>query len=137
MAEFAINDSISPTTGFTPFQLMYGMHPRKPIDIIAESKAPAAQEFIDQMTTAISTARERINRAQIAMKIQADKKHRDHQLKIGDKVMLSTKNLKLPLMHSCKLSPKWIGPFAIIGQKHKNSFELDLEGKFQIHPVFL
>ena len=70
------------------------------------------------------------------MKTQADKKCRDHQLKIGDKVMLSTKNLKLLSTHSHKLSPKWVGPFMIIGQKHKNSFELDLEGKFQIHPVF-
>ena len=28
MAEFAINDSVSPTTGFSPFQLMDGFHPR-------------------------------------------------------------------------------------------------------------
>jgi hypothetical protein len=70
------------------------------------------------------------------MKIQADKRRRDHNFQIGDKVMLNAKNLKLPSMHSRKLSPKWVGPFKIIGQKHKDSFELDLDGKFQIHPVF-
>jgi hypothetical protein len=88
MAEFAINDSVSPTTGFTPFQLMYGIHPRKPIDMIAESKAPAAEEFIKGMTTAINKARENIDRAQLAMKIQADKRRRDHSFKIGDMVIV-------------------------------------------------
>src|SRR4051812_18279645 len=39
-------------------------------------------------------------------------------------------------MHSHKLSPKWVGPFLIINQKHKDSFELDLQGKFNIHLVF-
>jgi hypothetical protein len=70
------------------------------------------------------------------MKVQADKHHRDHSFKIGDKVLLSTKNLKLPSTHSHKLSPKWVGPFMITRQKHGDSFELDLKGKFQIHPVF-
>ena len=56
MAEFAINDSVSPTTGFSPFQLMYGMHPRKPIDMIAESRTPAAADFIKEMMTVISRA---------------------------------------------------------------------------------
>jgi hypothetical protein len=70
------------------------------------------------------------------MKLQADKHRRGHNFQVGDKVMLSAKNLKLPSMHSRKLSPKWVGPFTIIGQKHRDSFELDLDEKFQIHPVF-
>ena len=136
MAEFAINDSVSLTTGFSPFQLMYGMHPRKPIDMIAESRTPAAADFIKEMMTTISRAQENILKAQTGMKAQADKHRRDHQIKIGDKVMLKTKNLKLKSMHSHKLAPKWIGPFTVIGSRHKDSFELDLEGKYRIHPVF-
>ena len=112
------------------------MHPQKPIDMIVESKAPAADEFLNKMIRAISHAWENIIKSQMAMKIQADKHHRDHNFQIGDKVMLSTRNLKLPSMHSCKLSPKWVGPFTITGQKHKDSFELDLKVKFQIHLVF-
>jgi hypothetical protein len=54
MAEFAINDSVSESTRFSPFQLMYGMHPRKPIDMITESKAPAADDFLKEMLTTIS-----------------------------------------------------------------------------------
>ena len=136
MAEFAINDSISPTTGFSPFQLMYGMNPQKPIDMITGSKAPAAEEFVKEMTTAISRAQENIVKAQTSMKDQADKHRRDHPFQIGDKVMLNTKNLNLPSSHSCKLSPKWIGPFEVTECRHKDSFKLDLQGKLKIHPVF-
>ena len=136
MAEFAINDSVSVTTKFSPFQLMYGMNPRKPINMVNESKAPAAEEFIKEMISAITRARDNITKAQAAMKAQADKHCRDHTFQIGDKVMLSTKNLNLKSTHSRKLSPKWVGPFKIIEQSHKDSFQLDLEGKFNIHPVF-
>src|SRR4051812_46823472 len=115
---------------------MYGMHPRKPIDMITGSRAPAAEEFIKGMTTVISHAQENIVKAQTSMKVQVDKHHRDHALKIGDQVMLNTKNLHLPSAHSHKLSPKWIGPFQIIESRHKDSFKLDLQGKFKIYPVF-
>ena len=115
---------------------MYSMHPRKPIDMITGSKAPAAEEFVKEMTMVISQARENIVKAQTSMKAQADKHRRDHTFQIGDQVMLNTRNLNLPSTHSCKLSPKWIGPFQIIGSRHKASFKLDLQGKFKIHLVF-
>ena len=136
MAEFAINDSVSPTTGFSPFQLMYGISPRKPIDMITRSKALIVEEFIKGMTTAISHAQENIMKAQTSMKIQADKHHRDHPFQIRDKVMLNTQNLNLRATHSHKLSHRWIRPFPIIGQKHKDSFKLDLPGNLKIHPIF-
>ena len=136
MAEFAINDSINEATQSTPFELMYGTNPRKPLDLNLESLAPAALDFVKTMIDKISETRDHILRAQTSQKIQADKHRRDHTFQIGDKVMLSTKNLTLPSTHSRKLSPKWIGPFSIIARKHKNSFTLDLPDKYKFHPVF-
>ena len=112
------------------------MNPQKPIDMIAESKAPEAVKFVKEMTTMISRAWENIIKAQSRMKIQADKHCRDHTFQIRDKVMLHTQNLNLPTSHSQKLSPKWVGPFMIIRQKHKDSFKLDLQGRFKVHLVF-
>ena len=34
--EFAYNDSVSPSTGFTPFYLNYGQHPRVPTALISD-----------------------------------------------------------------------------------------------------
>jgi hypothetical protein len=134
-AEFAINDTPG-TTGFTPFQLMYGKHPRKPIDFTDKKiVTPAAEEYVTEIRKMIDRARKNILQAQQHQKTQADKKRRDHEFKIEDQVYLSTKNLTLPTA-SRKLSPKWVGPFKIIRQLGKDSFELDLQGKFAIHPVF-
>ena len=136
MAEFAINDSVNEATKSTPFKLMYGMDPRKPLDLALESNAPVAQDFVKTMINWITKTRDHIIHAQASQKTQADKHRRDHTFEIGDKVMLSTKNLNLPATVSRKLSPKWIGPFTIKARKHKDAFELNLQGKFKFHPVF-
>ena len=136
MAEYAINDSPSDTTKFTPFELMYGMNPRKPIDMTdKQSVTPAAEEYVEIIKNQISRARSNIVKAQESQKTQADKHRREHDFKEGDQVYLSTKNLTLSTANR-KLSPKWVGPFKIIKRIHKDAFRLDLQGKFRIHPVF-
>ena len=70
------------------------------------------------------------------MKTQADKHRRDHAFQVGDMVMLSPRNLRLPASLSHKLSPKWIGPFKILRQKQRNAFELELPQSIKVHPVF-
>jgi hypothetical protein len=45
----------------------------------------------------------------------ADKRRIDQVYKVGDKVLLSTKYLNLKHSEkSCKLLPKWIGPFKVV-----------------------
>jgi hypothetical protein len=46
MVEFALNSSISKSTGFTPFELMYGYIP-KTIQTIGESEFAGVQDFAD------------------------------------------------------------------------------------------
>jgi hypothetical protein len=136
MAEYAINNSVNETTGYTPFFLMYGMHPRKPIDMIdKQSITPAAEEMVKMIKDQIASARSNILKAQQSQKTQADKHRREHDFKEGDQVYLSTRNLTLSTANR-KLSPKWVGPFEIIKKIHKDAFRLDLQGKFRIHPVF-
>ena len=83
----------------------------------------------------ISRARDNILKAQSRQKVQADKHRRDHTFQTDDQVYLSTKNLTLSTSNR-KLLPRWVGPFKIVKQIGKDSFRLDLQGKFHIHPVF-
>jgi hypothetical protein len=136
MAEFAINTTVNVSTGFSPFHLTYGTDPKSPIDLdVKESTTPAAEEFVKQMNDNINKARDNILKAQQSQKTQADKHRRDHTFQIGDQVMLSTKNLHFSTS-SRKLLPRWVGPFNIVKQIHKDTFELDLRGTFHIHPTF-
>ena len=134
-AEFVINSSPNDSTGFTPFELMYGLNPSMPINMLDNhSKVPAPEDFIKTMSEAITTAQNNIIKAQIQQKKHADKHRRDHQFKIGDLVLLSNRNI--PSDRSAKLNPKFEGPFRITTKFGDNSFKLDLPDKTRIHATF-
>ena len=47
LAEFAINNSINPSTGYTPFFMTYGHNPRTALDLATdEAMTPQAQDFV-------------------------------------------------------------------------------------------
>ena len=50
-------------------------------------------------------------------------------------MLLSTKNLRLP--GTCKLHPRWVGPFKVLQRIAATAYKLDLQGRLsQLHPVF-
>ena len=50
-------------------------------------------------------------------------------------MLLSTKNLRLP--GTCKLHPRWVGPFKVMQRIGATAYKLDLQGRFhQLHPIF-
>ena len=55
---------------------------------------------------------------------------------IGDKVYLSTRNLRIKKGLTKKLDQTRIGPFQIKDSKGRNAFELELPADARIHPVF-
>jgi len=69
------------------------------------------------------------------MKLQHDKHKRHAEFKVGEFVLLSTKNLTLPGPR--KLHPRYIGPFTIIQRKGEVSYELKLpEAMGKLCPIF-
>jgi hypothetical protein len=73
---------------------------------------PAAAEAVKRMREADQTLR---SRWQHAMEIQLraqNSRQRPQSYKVGDKVLLSSKNLRLPGPKK-KMGPKFIGPFRI------------------------
>lgn len=136
LAEFAINDSVSPSTGYSPFYLAYGEHPLSPIDVAAEVVVPAAQSFTQHMAEAIQHAKSKLQEAQLRQAQQVNKHRRDVQLKPGDKVRLSTSNLHLPSSMSKKLTAKYLGPFTVEKPVGAVAYKLKLPPSLPIHPVF-
>jgi len=153
IAEFSINSHVSAATGFTPFFLDTGMHPRIPLSLAAQSLGqggpgdpPDAEEasgppftttaFVQEWDEAEKAAKVAMRLAQDRYAAHADLRRLDVTFKDGDKVLLSTEHLKLPSSVSRKFNSRWIGPYPIRRAVSPVAYELLLPRTLRVHPVF-
>lgn len=139
--EFAYNNSVNPSTGFTPFFLNHGHDPIVPSALLKppETSAPAVSDFVSAQSLALAQAKDAIIAAQDRQKLQADKSRRPAPFKVGDKVLLSTEHISVAAHRhrpSKKLEPQVVGPFKIIAKHNDNAFELELPPTMKQYPVF-
>ncbi|KAJ9512208.1 hypothetical protein QJQ45_012759 [Haematococcus lacustris] len=139
--EFAYNSSTHVGTGFSPFYLNYGHHPRTPEALLQPPStlvpSPAADAFVTTMRSNIDIAKATLQRAVDKQKQQADKHRRHLEFNVGDKVLLSTAtlNLKTP-SNSAKLQPRYVGPFKVLTKISPVAYKLDLPTTMRITPTF-
>jgi hypothetical protein len=141
IVEFAYNNKVNASTGYTPFFLNYGHHPRLPSDLpqaIQECTTPEATTFLTRLDGDLQTAKTNLKQAQERQKQAADRHRRNKTYDVGDQVLLSTANLDLRLPgQSKKLLAKWIGPFTVKQVISPVTYKLDLPSKYQgLHPSF-
>jgi hypothetical protein len=98
---------------------------------------PTATERSELFHKQIKEATEHIRAAQQRQKKYADEHRREVQFKVGDRVLLSSSNLRF--VHkdkASKLLPKYLGPFTISKVVSPVAYELSLPPELRIHPVF-
>ena len=80
--EFAYNNSLNPTTGFTPFELDIGYHPASPHTISAPDprNVAASEEFKENLNAMLIVAQDSIKHAQELQTRYYDEKRQDHQI---------------------------------------------------------
>jgi hypothetical protein len=136
--EFAYNNSVHAVHGSTPFYLVYGQHPRAPIDEALQ--LPAAESPLSSLHTehaaAVSLARQELASAHNQQAKQANKHRRNVHFAVGDQVLLSARNVSWPTDVSNKLVPKFLGPFKVVAVLGPVNYKLDLPSTLPIHPVF-
>ena len=69
-------------------------------------------------------------------KAQADKKWKDVQFQVGDKVWEYLRKERLPIGHHTKLQMKKIGPCTILHKFGPNAYEISLPPTIAISPIF-
>jgi len=137
-AEFAYNNKVYSSTKMLPFKANYRQDPRMGFEIRKKGKYEGAEKFVAKMKEIQKEAKAALRKAQGEMKKYADKKRAEvNEYKVGDLVMLSTKDLKYQMVgrRTEKLTERYVGPYKIKKIISLNAVELELPSTVKIHPV--
>ncbi|GJP59970.1 hypothetical protein CLOP_g17075 [Closterium sp. NIES-67] len=137
VAEFAVNNSVHEGTHEKAFILNYGRHPTTPATHgISGLRVPAAKDFVGKQQEVLKCARRWLQLSPQRQMSYADMKRWEFSFEVGDKVLLSTTNIRLKIPGARKLFPRWIGPFKVIQHVGVVAYKLKLPDTLQIHNVF-
>ena len=139
--EFAYNDSLNPSIGYSPFYLNYGCNPNTPLTLICKTDGQAGPEdvadFAARMRKDFAHARNALRMAQATQAKYHNVHRRDCTFRVGDKVWLSATHLRRPHAENAtkKLERKFHGPYAITEVVSPVAYRLALPKTWKIHPV--
>ena len=116
---FAVRDTPQDSTGFTPFELLYGRSVRTPMtmlkelwaDEVPDPETRTTYEYVLDLRQRIedtcALAKEELAKVQCKNQMYYNRKTRERKLNVGDSVLLL-----LPTEHN-KLTLAWRGPFKV------------------------
>ena len=120
------------------FKANYGQDPRMEFKRRKKRKYEGAKKFIEKMKEIQEEAKAALSKAQKEMKKYADRKRAEvDNYKVGDLVMLSTKDLKYQMVErrTKKLMERFVGPYKIKKIVSLNAVELELPSTIKVHLV--
>ena len=118
---FAYNTSIHPTTGFSPFALMFGRQARMPIDIVLGTASPppcTVPQYTANLHASLEAAyafvQHQMHHRLEYQKSCYDTRTQGKPFRIGDMVWLH--NPAVPHGRSRKLHRPWTGPYRVVAR---------------------
>lgn len=143
VCQLAINNSYHSTVENTPFYLEHGCHPYIPgMTTFKRAGVPSAlvsavrRQWPVKLKDALLRARKAMKVATERNKRHFDSRRKPKEFSVGDRVLLSTKNLNLKGVVCDKLGPRFIGPYTIEEKVGNVSYRLALPDCMLVHPVF-
>ena len=138
---FAYREVPQASTGYSPFELLFGRPVRGPLDIVREAWEGSQQsppmnilEYVlrmrDKLEQLTTLAHENLAKAQAQQKSWYDRSARSRSFEPGQKVMLL-----LPSVESSLLA-KWQGPFEVLRQMGPVTYQIAMPGRRKPQQVF-
>jgi len=138
MAEFVYNNKTYSSTRTSLFKANYRQDPRMEFEGRKKRKYEGAEKFIEKMKEIQEKVKVVLGKVQEEMKKYVDRKRAEaDDYKVGDLVMLSTKDLKYQIVgrRTEKLTERFMDPYRIKKIILSNAVELELPNTIKIHLV--
>ena len=137
--EFAYNCSPNRSTKLSPFHVVYGHVPKRPIDLHSitheHPKSFSAESFIENVDTIHDIVSKQLALSYESYKLSANVHKRYKIFKEGDLVMVKIHPHRLPKLYS-KLQLKSYGPFKILSKINDNTYIVDIPNDWDISNSF-
>ena len=138
---FAYREVPQASTGFSPFELVYGRQVRGPLDILKETWEAPSQGSDESIVSYVLSVQERLAKmtelvkknlaqAQVEQKQWYDQNARERVFKDGDQVLVL-----LPTSTS-KLMASWQGPYGITKRVTPVTYEVNMHDKRKKKRIF-
>jgi len=137
-AEFAYNNKAHSSTKVLPFKANYRQDPKMGFEMRRKGKYKGVEKIMTRIKEIQKEAKAVLGKAQEEIKKYADRKREEvDEYKVGDLVMLSTKDLKYQMAskRTEKLIERFIGSYKVKKIILANAVELELPSTIRIHPV--
>ncbi|GBG63471.1 hypothetical protein CBR_g38089 [Chara braunii] len=143
--EFAYNTSVHPAICVIPFELHHGGEKARIFADLLLSQAadidvPCSPASVRKYRDLLIKARANMQKAQIRMQQQANRRRLPCPFREGDLVWVLSEEFALEQDVSCKLLPKWFGPWEVasaVGDDPAGpSFVINIPPHLPVHRVF-
>ncbi|KAG2267137.1 hypothetical protein Bca52824_074216 [Brassica carinata] len=140
VATFAHNHALNRSSGFSPFQVVYGLLPRGPLDLTTLPDHTrlhgVAADFVDNIHQVHVQVITNLQSSSSKYKAASDSHRRRVLFEVGDQVWAFLTKDRMPAHAYNKLKAKKIGPLTVLERINDNVYRLQLPAHITTSDVF-
>ena len=140
ITQLAYSSSVNRSIDTSPFKVVHGYTPRKPLDILPMSPhvriSKSADAFARHIHDLHNEIRKKIQASNSQYKIHADTNRRHAEFQVGDYVMIRIRPERFPSGTVKKLQARSARPFKVLKRMGLNAYVIDLPHDYGISLSF-